>query len=1179
MTITDRFTYVGIEVIEMRTVFELLGLDRLAEGSDDYNQLCEQIENGADYIIPGYGVNYLHYEPTYGLEFELCESLNGDVLGVDIHHSGNVTLAMEYESLLSSDDVYHFYRVKHEGADGLIPVKIVCPDVLALPEKGDRIFGQAMLFGEEVISLPENGGLFVKEGSEGVIDCCTRIRFYNQYEVTVNGVTLTYWYCDLETSLGMMDAVIPCELLKDEPEQDQYIHFRGILALDVAIERDRIREQPYTGHIYQDVLPKTGRKFGDGFVPNRKNAMRVLAGCIKRGNYTRFGRCCAPRVRIIESDKTTENANTAVPKALKDYFGMAKREACVQHILRCEDFALLGHDVVAVLQEGEAERLVYCTVNEYGYVDSITLLDPCSFELGRDLELHALAMLENGLCRHETNLLREYLAEDCVYRSDTVDKMYIGLKKILEKVAAVSNAQKAEDLYESLIVPASDVLRSMDDLPNIYQGNWCSKEYQYGEIVAVIFIRFNEEGLINRILLSTDGTYLKDFDALPADQQTEENGFDLCAELERIYETKDILRALREEQTDNEDIIIWNQADSYARSWLRNNGYNLSYTEIEPDCIGYACSQRDKEYAVFFYARGEKPYTQLTAGYCQKLRDYPVSKDKTIIIVYVRVAEENDESGAIVYKVGSYYDAAEVPEAWLLERVEGKDILLFYPRIDVYQSVRRLTAAFNSQSLDLLRALCSEHICLETERGTYMNDGFYSYLSNLYIEHGKMKIAYVRYNDVLYSMVPLIENVGYIGFSVDKDNRIENIRIRPLSSDFRDLFITDEAPMYDPLNEVPGLVDVEFYTAPKESRYSVRMVFDNGETRCYDFVFGDIAEGLFEIGHHTFTEKIMRNGWLINQIAKPEWMGYRNYPDRGPGIAFANGYVISTAELYFGSYLVGCFDYSKLDGIHYIDDENEDGFQLGRIRNMNPENPLYLFDTNTKTAKELPEKYQETECCVYPFCGGYSEGLVMVSLLGDFHLKYHHNRMGCAGMWGWLDTDLNEVIEPQFIYAENFIDERAIVCRGEWEIEVQDGEQVYWCEDEKWGVINRSGEEIVPCAYDELYEVDGTDRYYFVHAGGWEKGNNALYDVEAGRTILDFNFDFDMGYMFNECFINEYNQLVMLDHQPGQGLDYVYIYDLTKECWIAYHVEYEERTYNGEQRVVVEKDGQEIIVF
>ena len=226
----------------------------------------------------------------------------------------------------------------------------------------------------------------------------------------------------------------------------------------------------------------------------------------------------------------------------------------------------------------------------------------------------------------------------------------------------------------------------------------------------------------------------------------------------------------------------------------------------------------------------------------------------------------------------------------------------------------------------------------------------------------------------------------------------------------------------------------------------------------------------------------------------------------------------------------------------------------------------------------FPEKYRVKDLGSNPNSGYCSEGRIAVSLLGEIDLKYHHNRMEFAGMWGYLDTNMNEVIPPRYIFAMYFYNGRAIVCKGDWEI---DEDNLYWCYDERWGVIDPDGNEIIPCRFDELYDIGCNDSLYFIHEGGWENGHFGIYDVESRSVILELDFDFDIGYMFNECYVTEGRYLVFVDHLPGQGKDLITAYDLREKKYLYHQEEYTERTFDGEKTVTVtnEETGEEIIVF
>ena len=256
-------------------------------------------------------------------------------------------------------------------------------------------------------------------------------------------------------------------------------------------------------------------------------------------------------------------------------------------------------------------------------------------------------------------------------------------------------------------------------------------------------------------------------------------------------------------------------------------------------------------------------------------------------------------------------------------------------------------------------------------------------------------------------------------------------------------------------------------------------------------------------------------------------------------------------------------------------EDEETGWKIGRNEETRE---MFLYNDAEKIMKQIPTEFSETQFHIYPACGGLSDNLIMVSTLGEIDVKYYHKMMGSAGMWGWIDYDMNVIIEPKYVYATNFYDGKARVCRGEWTV---DEDNKYWCENEQWGIINVQGKEIVPTVYDMIYPVDNSTNLFVVHKGGWKEGHHCVYDIEKGEEVLELDFDIDMNYMFNECFwIEENNYVVFMEHLLGQGCDLLSIYDLNNEKWVAYQQEYHERTLNGEKVInVTTHDGMEIHVF
>lgn len=251
----------------------------------------------------------------------------------------------------------------------------------------------------------------------------------------------------------------------------------------------------------------------------------------------------------------------------------------------------------------------------------------------------------------------------------------------------------------------------------------------------------------------------------------------------------------------------------------------------------------------------------------------------------------------------------------------------------------------------------------------------------------------------------------------------------------------------------------------------------------------------------------------------------------------------------------------------------DDNYGCGYINN---DGHLYLIDRTENIAYMLPDEYKDTEIILYHPCGGYKDGLIMVSTLGELKLQYHHTFHDVAGMWGWLDIDGNVVIEPQYVYAMQFFDGRAIVCKGGWQV---DDKNRYWCDNEQWGIINQKGDEIVPCQYDEIFDVENTERFILCHKNGWRNGTYCIYDIETQKEILQLDFNFDCGYMFNDCFYENGN-IIFDNHLAGEEKDVLYVYSILEEKWIIHGKTCVGRELNGEtKKVVVTDEGEEIIVF
>ena len=1168
-------------------IYKSMGFEWLLEEAT-WAALDEHISENTRYVIPGYACNYRFCSFPGYIEFNRCESLDGISIKTDMHFSANHHWKLEADSIISDDSSTPVYAFKSAGGE-IIPVRIVCPDVLPAIDSGKLIEGQVVAFADSIVKVSENS--LPDYSVSKTDDECSVIKGVitdvNLGKFIFNDIESSFWELDVECENGEISVLIAEDGIDFIPEQGNAISAHAMISMDIAIDYEVMnpREKAFYESPYTDVIGKDENYYRNGFRLDFHNNQQVLVNCIKAGSFDRFARCCLKTLEFTDVEGITcsldkDSVIVKIEKLMPEDIDSVE----VKHILSCDNEAFLGHDAVVISTLSGKTILLWFDIAERGAVSQVALLNPETCTWGIDNELHLYAMFAHALCNKKWYVLQEYISENCLYQSEYGNASLSGAKNIVKRTARISRNLSPEYAYTYKISFSEDELAETEDIPLIYRRNRCVVVNQSGKLAYIAFLTINKDNQISNIFLSCNSECLRRFatktsskvDPLVKHKSVREI-------LTSVYGNEDTLAAMRKNEIPENDVdgvYIWKKADEFTKDWLRDNEYNIMNSVLVDDCLGYACQRRGLEYAVFCYAYGESKTTLLDGDYCAKLRDEETSQGREIIIIYLRVDKEANETGEIEYKVGRYGDADKNIEPWLLTTVNDKNILRFYPRKELMDLTPRLISAYNNNSYDELRVLFTDNVFLDAHDsdGHSMNDGFYSHLSYIRETYGEMKLAYIRFTDVVYCEVPCIENYAYITFSA-KD-KIDKLEMKPLNETYRELMILENGMDRYQVKKVPFISEVQFLKPSDISRFSLRITFENGEIRRYDFPGEYRNDEVVHYQRRIMTDKIFANGRLTEHLPMPEWMGYRNYVERGQGIEFVSGATISAEALYYDSYPIEKFSYAGIGNVHIMQmDYAEDGFGVGYISNMDPKNPTYLLDKNTMTARVIPDEYQNTRIGIYPYYGGYSEGLVMVSKYGDLDLQYHHNRGSCAGLWGWLDKNLEVVIEPKYIYAMNFVDGRAIVCKGDWDVIDDNGKEQYWCDNEKWGVIDQTEKEIVPCRFDELYEIENTNRLYFVHEGGWDDGHYAVFDVDVGDIILELDFDFDIGYMFNECFVADGDILVFDNHLPGEGKDLIYAYDLIEKKYIAHGDPVEGRTYNGETKAVVNKDGEDIIIF
>ena len=1162
-------------------IYKELGLQEISKNPDKLAALKQHVSIEASKIIPGFYYNYTLYTFPDNLEFEYCKTPEGEEAGFDIHYSGNNICDFTFEKELVSGTA-PIYLMASRISEELLPVRVVCPDTRPPARTGYIYHGQIVAFAatDSFQTIDADGYSVKQTNAVDTVRVIGKVNSVTERSFEFDSIHADYYDVDIETSIGSVSVLVAG--IEKIPEEGQFIQADCILSLDVAIKPTTYIEGPFYEDPYKDILPPSGEDtyYVLGFIPNARNDVQVICDAIERKDFSRITRSCAKEISLSDTDGNRIIDRNSLGEYLKGITPAGELTLYLSHCISNNNSNLMGLQGIEIKETDTPLIDLLFQIDDNGQVDRVYVCSPDNCQMGIDYELHALVQLKEAMCNGNLEALTDILSENCTYKSEYGGRTVVGAVKIMQFLGEIQGNLNDETQYTGEIISSKEVLRDCEKRPDAYSGSWCLIEHQSGEIAAAIFIRINSEQRITNILLSRNGRFVNLFEKRNAPV---DNGDTRSVKvmLSEFFGDEDPINGLRGNPApdDNHDIYIWKNADEYARSWLNNSGYSLEDTIPEDDSIAYPCSYKDEKWTLYLFAFGERKQVDLDTEYCVQLKNRKTAEDRKVIIIGVQVKISVDEQGKTQHKIHGY--DRENPESWIISNVKGKDIVLFYPRRDVFEMVPRLMAAANMRDRDLLDALFAKDGYLEDlNGGRFLNNAYFTSLVHHVIEHGKMKTAYVSYDGTIYSKVPYLEDYCYLTFSVSDQHKIEHITEKALDCSYVDLLITDEVLLHDPRNDTPRLVAVETFAPSDFSRLSLRLTYENNDIRRYDFK-GDFGkEKVFSLEGYTFTDKMFSHPRLTDHHAPVITLGSSYFAEQGQGVEFVNGYSIAAVPMYFDSYPIEQFSYAGMDNVHVSQfDYDEDGFGLGHISDLDPRNPLYLLDRNTMTARTLPEEFWDTPIFIEPFCGGYSEGRIMVSTLRDLDLQYHHELHGSAGMWGWLDKDFNEVIPPQYPYALNFVDGQAIVCKGEWDIKEENGKKSYWCEHEAWGVIDKDGKEIIPCAYDELHDIDGTSRLYLVHEGGWDDGHNAIYDIEEHDVILELDFEFDRGYMFNECFVTDKNILVFMDHQAGEGLDYLYAYDLIEKKFLAYKEEYRERTYNGKSRVVVKKDGEDIIVF
>lgn len=162
-------------------------------------------------------------------------------------------------------------------------------------------------------------------------------------------------------------------------------------------------------------------------------------------------------------------------------------------------------------------------------------------------------------------------------------------------------------------------------------------------------------------------------------------------------------------------------------------------------------------------------------------------------------------------------------------------------------------------------------------------------------------------------------------------------------------------------------------------------------------------------------------------------------------------------------------------------------------------------------------------------------------------LAYYTENWRIAGLWGYDSCSFAERIKPQYIFAEDFENGTAIVCKGAWRRDLK-WYNVYridglWSDDMLWGVIDTHGQEVIPFQYGGIKRMDRLAAYAVDTCvwknGKWHDGMWALIDQE-GNFLTPAEFE----EIDEFCSKNGYFTFGKIDPSGREELDRYGIYSL-----------------------------------
>jgi hypothetical protein len=614
--------------------------------------------------------------------------------------------------------------------------------------------------------------------------------------------------------------------------------------------------------------------------------------------------------------------------------------------------------------------------------------------------------------------------------------------------------------------------------------------------------------------------------------------------------------------------LFWQYADKESVGLFLEEYYLLD-TIIEDDYIAYIVQFGDMQIALLMFMVTEgQPYFRIDINYAKQIVSIWESRGYSAFILracigveYYGAKQDRD------FHFVTHSSPGRNMALYEIRNVNNEDILVFsmHPCWEYYyRKLIFLSGTFNRQEYECVFE--ADVVITEgkdKEKKT-ISSGIDEVISLLH--EAPINMSYIEFENTKTYFCILASGSKELVISVNRRNLICEINIGKSA----EIQIFDHAnnSYGSLLDAIPELLRVSKLDAIKMHGYTLQLEYSNGAVRNYylkcfeekeipqqceidNYVFTE--EGFFSAEadsygnisfkngfsiprHHLYyrsyrqvaidyddTVVYQKNGITIQSLYRlplKEFKNhfsirqYRGWPEEcfGPNMPWTDSTGRRTSDIallsvYTGYYHTGVhqvcveptgkYGYLNEDGtwlvppIYDTADEFTSGFAKATRKIDGVDTTVLITDTGVE--KTFPFDF-DVESFTYGLCPFNTK--VWEGLRPDpgYYYDYYDVK---PGKWGFVNLEGEVVVEPKYVYAVGFWNgggEHSVVAR------FVDGKL-------RWGVIDQTGKEVIPCIYPEAYCRWG-------EAVAFKKEENGLYGLMDfdGIVIVEPKFEYIEGY-------------------------------------------------------------------